>query len=36
MSKAINLLYKIYEINKDLKRKFKKRIKCIYKLSAKL
>ncbi len=36
MSKAINLLYRIYEINKDLERKFKERIKYIYKLNAKL
>jgi len=36
MSKIINLLYKIYEINKDLERKLKKCIKCIYKLSARL
>ncbi len=36
MSKAINLLHKIYEINKDLRRKLKKRIEYIYELNAKL
>jgi len=36
MSKAINLLYKICKINKNLRRKFKDRIKYIYKLNAKL
>ncbi len=36
MSRAINLLYRIYEINKDLERKLKERIKHIYKLNAKL
>ena len=36
MSKAINLLLEIYEINKDLRRKSKERIKYIYKLNARL
>jgi len=36
MSKIVDLLLRIYEINKDLKRKSRERIKCVYKLSAKL